>query len=263
MLESMPLSIFGGLLRSTLVQTKTLKRLFGTSSSASEKTPVPTKRVKKKAHENLTDSNIKHVMSMLNGKDPITKKGACEMLNISYNTARLNNIIQQYEEKMDFTEKRRSANRGKPAEKLEISQAVLSYLEGGSIAEIAKSLYRSPSFVKSIIERLGVPTRRKKDERQHPLFLPEECVAEDFEVGERVWSASYDAPAQVGGRLDDSIYMEKYGSPCYKIYVFEKVDTSNSWFPGVEVGGFNACCLAYDLGKLSHLAEAGVDLQRI
>ena len=109
----------------------------------------------------------------------------------------------------------------------------------------------------------GWETRRKRDERRHPLLLPEECVAEEFEVGERVWSASYDAPAQVGGRLDDSMYVEKYGSPCYSVYVFEKVDTSNSWFPGVEVGGFNAYCLAYDLGKLSHLEEAGVDLQRI
>ena len=224
---------------------------------------MPIKRIKKKAHENLTDSNIKHVMSLLGGKDPITKKGACEILNISYNTTRLNGIIQQYEEKRSFTEKRRSANRGKPAGKLEISQAVLAYLEGDSVTEIAKSLYRSPSFVKSVIERLGVPTRRKKDERQHPLLLPEECVAEDFEVGERVWSAAHDAPAQVDGRLDDSMYVEKYGSPCYKIYVLEKVDTSNSWFPGVEVGGFNAYCLAYDLGKLSHLEEAGVDLQRI
>lgn len=224
---------------------------------------MPTKRVKKKAHENLTDSNIKHVMGLLGAKDPITKKEACEILNISYNTTRLNNIIQQYEEQVTFAEKRRSANRGKPAGKLEVSQVVLSYLEGDSVTEIAKSLYRSPSFVKSVIERLGVPTRRKRDERRHPLLLPEECVAEEFEVGERVWSASYDAPAQVGGRLDDSMYVEKYGSPCYSVYVFEKVDTSNSWFPGVEVGGFNAYCLAYDLGKLSHLEEAGVDLQRI
>ncbi len=224
---------------------------------------MPTKRVKRKAHENITDANVKHVISLLGAKDSITKKEACEILNISYNTTRLNNIIQQYEEKAAFTEKRKAANRGKPADKFEISQAVLFYLEGNSVAEIAKSLYRSPSFVKTIIEKLGVPTRRKKDERRHPLLLPEQCVAEDFEVGERVWSASYDAPAQVDARLDDSVYMKRYGSPCYKIYVFEKVDTSDSWFPGIEVGGFNAYCLAYDLGKLSHLEEAGVDLQRI
>ena len=224
---------------------------------------MPTKRVKRKAHENITDANVKHVISLLGAKDSITKKEACEILNISYNTTRLNNIIQEYNQRAEFTQRRKAANRGKPANKLEVSQAALAYLEGRSVTEIAKSLYRSPSFVKAIIEKLGVPTRRKKDERGRPLLLPEQCVAEEFEVGERVWSASYDAPAQVDARLDDSVYVEKYGSPCYKIYVFEKVDTSDSWFPGVEVGGFNAYCLAYDLGKLSHLEEAGVDLQRI
>ena len=224
---------------------------------------MPNRRIKKRSHEKLTDANIRHVMDLLESKNPITKKEACSILNISYNTTRLNNIFQQYQEKIEFTQARKAANRGRPAAKAEISEAVLYYLEGDSIAEIAKSLYRSPSFIRAIIERLGVPTRRKKDERNHPLFLPEQCVAENFELGERVWSAAYDSPAKVVKKLDDSIYLEKYGVPCYWIYVFEKIDSSESWFPGVEVGGFTAASPSYDLGKLAHLEEAGVDLNRI
>ena len=75
------------------------------------------------------------------------------------------NILQQYQEKVDFTHARKAANRGRPAGKAEISEAARYYLEGDSVAEIAKSLYRSPSFVRAIIEKLGVPTRRKKDDR--------------------------------------------------------------------------------------------------
>ena len=69
----------------------------------------------------------------------------------------------------------------------------------------------------------------------------------------------------IRSRIEDitRIIMECNDILYNKIYVFEKVDTSDSWFPGIEVGGFNAYCLAYDLGKLSHLEEAGVDLQRI
>ena len=51
------------------------------------------RRVKKKSHEKLTDTNVQHVVDLLKGEDPITKKEACSILNISYNTTRLTNII--------------------------------------------------------------------------------------------------------------------------------------------------------------------------
>ena len=41
-------------------------------------TPVP-RRVKKKSHEKLTDTNIQHVVDLLKDDDPITKKEACSM----------------------------------------------------------------------------------------------------------------------------------------------------------------------------------------
>ena len=48
--------------------------------------------VRKRAHENLSEVNIRRVISAL--EEGITKKSACEMLNISYNTTRLNRIIR-------------------------------------------------------------------------------------------------------------------------------------------------------------------------
>ena len=56
---------------------------------------MPNRRIKKRSHEKLTDANIRHVMDLLESKNPITKKEACSILNISYNTTRLNNIFQQ------------------------------------------------------------------------------------------------------------------------------------------------------------------------
>ena len=54
--------------------------------------------VKRKAHENLTDDNISRVISFLRQDNPITKKEACELLNIRYNTTRLQNIIDDFED---------------------------------------------------------------------------------------------------------------------------------------------------------------------
>ena len=51
--------------------------------------------VKKQDHERLDDATIGRVVSLLGAEKPITKKAACETLNISYNTARLKKIIDE------------------------------------------------------------------------------------------------------------------------------------------------------------------------
>ena len=62
--------------------------------------------IKKRSHEKLTDVNIQHVMKLLNAESPITKKEACSILNISYNTTRLGTIIEDFVEKKDYLQKK-------------------------------------------------------------------------------------------------------------------------------------------------------------
>ena len=52
-------------------------------------------KIKKKEGENLTETNIEKVIGLLEQEKPITKKQACEILNISYNTTRLTKIIEK------------------------------------------------------------------------------------------------------------------------------------------------------------------------
>ena len=120
------------------------------------------KNIKKKEYENLSNSNVLKVIGLLsptNETKPITKKEACEILNIAYNTSRLDKIIADYHDNVDYVAKRKKMNRGKPATNEEITEIVTGYLRGEPIADTAKSLYRSPAFVKSLIERVGVPER--------------------------------------------------------------------------------------------------------
>ena len=235
-------------------------------------------RLKKKSHEKLTVQNIQHVISLLNPTSsqtkPITKREACSILNISYNTTRLDKIIQDYHEQKEYRSRRVSQNRGRPARPDEIQDIVKEYLSGENVSNIAKGLYRSPAFVKSLLEKIGVPQRPTKVEgRKQEYYLPEQCVADDFEKGEIVWSATHHAPAVIDKKLtkehQDSRaglqtvdYVSKYGSDCYSIYVRQKPNTEDMWeMP--ETGGFYAFSLGYDLGKLKHLEEYGVDLQKI
>ena len=235
--------------------------------------------VKKKDWENLTPSNIEKVITLLNPQDgskPITKKEACSILNISYNTARLSSIIDEYNGQKEYVQLRKSQNRGKPASDMEISEVIRDYLQGDSIATIAKSLYRSSGFVKSIVERVGIPSRGvSKEERATVGYLPEECVAEEFKPGEMVWSARHHAPAEILYELSvdyqaekagfqDTNYEKKYGAKCYNIWVTEPFDsTKEFWIGGIESGGYYASALAYDLGSLKHLEKYGVDLSRL
>ena len=235
-------------------------------------------RVKKKSHEKLTQQNIQHVISLLNPTSSqtkaITKREACSILNISYNTTRLDKIIEDYHEQKEYRSRRVSQNRGRPARPDEVQDIVREYLSGENVSNIAKGLYRSPAFVKSLLEKIGVPQRPTKVEgRKQEYYLPEQCVADSFDDGEIVWSATHHAPAVIDKKLskehqDSKLglqtvdYVNKYGSDCYSIYVRQKPSTEDMWdMP--DVGGFYAFALAYDLGKLKHLEEYGVDLQKL
>ena len=229
------------------------------------------RRIKKKESENLSDTNIRKVIDLLSGSSPITKKEACGILNIAYNTTRLQRILDEFEETQAYREKRKSQNKGKAATADEVADAITRFLSGDPISDIASGLYRSSGFIKAIIERVGVP---QKQEGKFD-YLPEECVAEDFAHGEIVWSAKYHGPAIIKQELSidyqaelpgckDVNYEKKYSSKAYNIWVIEKIDDdySDRWTTATG-GGFTATQLAYDLGKLTHLEKYGVDLSRI
>ena len=65
------------------------------------------------------------------------------MLNIAYNTARLQRILDDYQDKVEYRELRKKQNRGRGASNEEIREAVERYLSGDSISEIAAGLFRS------------------------------------------------------------------------------------------------------------------------
>ena len=211
-------------------------------------------RVKKKDYENLTAVNIEKVLGLLSKTEkPITKKEACEILNISYNTTRLNKIIVEYQERKAYVADRKATNKGKRAASYEITEAITSYLQGASVSEIAAGLYRSSGFVRAILDRVGVPQRPVSvEERTAPSIIPDSCVSAEFLAGEKVWSAAYHAPAIVDEEVE---VKNKYESKGYRVYILEKSEET--------VGGFYAYVLACELGRLSHLEEYGVNLSKI
>lgn len=214
--------------------------------------------VKKKSHENLTETNIEHVYTLLNGDSPITKKEACSILNIAYNTTRLNKIIQDYLETVEYREMRKSQNKGRGATEAEIKSTVEMYLEGDNVTTIAKALYRSPAFIKGIIDRLGVPQKLAESdyEGRRNAMLPEQCVAEEFEVGERVWAVRQNYPAVIKRELEP----EKAEERGFRLYLVDTIeatqeDLKDTYFPHLAYAGKQYALGSYEIGSLKHLQQ--------
>lgn len=170
--------------------------------------------IRKQDHEHLDDATVGRVVAQLEQDTPITKKAACDILNINYSTTRLAKIIEEYQENMVYAEKRKKQMKGQPFEDLELKDMVVSYLSGESIASIARRLFRSLHIIKAKLKSLNLPERAKTTDYTNPQMMPDEMVSETFERGEYVWSAKYNCVAQIDkwpGRSDG-----------YGIYIFGK-----------------------------------------
>lgn len=209
------------------------------------------KGVKKKEHENLDDATIERVIALLNDPKPITKKVACEILNISYNTTRLNDIINEYIDKKDRRQKLFDKTRGTPITEAELSNMVTWKLQGATYSDISEWTYRSASTVKNVLESLGIPSQPKGDEYFKSAILPDECVLkEEPKVGDFLWSAKYHAICEV---MKEKINTD--GSKSYYVYIYEKSESRH-------IGGFYAAQPIYELGSLTHLQKY-IDVKKL
>jgi len=197
--------------------------------------------IKKKDYEKLDDATINRVVELLASEKPITKKEACEILNISYNTSRLGRIIEEYNSKITYRAERKRNNRGKAFSEFETKDVILSYLKGESITEIASSLYRSTDSVKRVLEKNSIFIRAKKSNYAHPELIPDENLSEDYSVGEFAWSARYNCVAEV---IKLTQVHKDHGS-VFKLWVYGKHNeyANQPW---------------YELGKLNFLKTLSI-----
>jgi hypothetical protein len=153
--------------------------------------------IRKKDHEDLSDAKIEEVIALLSGTKPITKKAACDILNISYNTSRLQKIIDEYVEQKDHEARRRKELRSQPLSKDEIVTIISSYLESGNISEIESITFRSASVIKKVLAKYNIPLRSTSVTYQKPLEIDENSISENYNKNDLVYSSRYDQVAYI------------------------------------------------------------------
>ncbi len=206
---------------------------------------MATKKRSELEEELMTDANISRVIRLLEpqeeGVKPITKKDACQILGMAYNTTRLGTIIEQFKERQARSAKRRAELRGKPATREDVVYIISEYLNGEPVDAISKMTYRSPTFIKRVLEDNAVPIRVPGHSYFTPELVPEGAVRDRFKVGEIVYSARYDSLA----RIEAETKTEKYG------YIYRVWLLAEKWLQSANQE-------AYELASLEHLRELGV-----
>jgi len=195
--------------------------------------------------ELMTDANIARVIKLLEPVEPdakpITKKDACQILGMAYNTTRLATIIEQFKTRQKRTAERKAQLRGKPVTSDEVQFIISEYLEGEPIDSISKSTYRSAAIIKGVLEKYHVPIRVPGHSYFDPQLIPEGAVRERFKIGEVVYSARYDSTARIESEQQHPIH-----GWIYRIWLL-----SDRWIQ-------SAYQPAYELASLQHLREIGV-----
>jgi hypothetical protein len=201
---------------------------------------------KKSASEEelMTDANIAKVIKLLEpeqGTKAITKKDACQILGMAYNTTRLGAIIEEWKKKQTRNAERRAEKRGKPVTDEERVYIISEYLAGETVDAISKATYRSSTFIKSVLETNSVPIRVPGSSYFSPELIPEGAMRDRFKIGEVVYSARYDSTA----RIDAESSNEKHGY-VYRIWLLAEKWQQNAYQEATE------------LASLQHLRELGV-----
>ena len=206
-------------------------------------------RVRKRTEleeEKMTDSNLSRVIRLLEpeeGKKPITKKDACQMLGMAYNTTRLSTIIEQFRERQRRTAEQRAKLRGKPLTKDEKIFIIQEYLSGATIDSITKSTYRGVTIIKQVLDEYSVPLRIPGQNYFNPQLIPDGATRDKFEVGEVVWSARYGSLAKIYSEKLDP----KHGH-IYHMWLMDDKWRQYCWQPH------------YELASLQQIRELGVQV---
>jgi len=166
-----------------------------------------------KSEERLDKLSMQKVISLLEQEKPITKKAACEMLNISYNTTRLKKLIEEFKRKEENSKKRRTKLRGKPITTDELSIIASEYLSGTAISVISDFIYRPATLIKESIKDLNIPIRHAEASYHNPYLIEDGAVSEEYEKDDLVYAARYQCAALV-----EKKYSNEDGN-YYKIYL--------------------------------------------
>lgn len=183
-------------------------------------------------------SDEQYAEAIANLENGGTKKKSCEILGVGNNKT-MERLIEEHIARKENDKIMRRKMRRKPIMQSDVVNWITDYLQGDTFGELSERYYRSASVIKDRIESAGALLRvTEKINPLDPPLLPDQCIADSFEVGEIVWSAKYGCAVEVTGEYKGA-YRIRVATPATQEYSYQA---------------------SYELGSLKHLRDMGVNI---
>lgn len=171
-----------------------------------------------------------------------TKKGACEILDVSNNKI-MERLITEFHEGKSRAREMRAKKRKTAVSPSELVEIVMDYLNGYSLVELSDRYYRSTDLIKHHLNKNGAMLRFNGTiDPLNPPTMPDQCFTdEEPKIGEYVWSARYGCVAQVKAKFSNA----------FRIQIMSK---------GLQEQAYQG---ASELGSLKHLEDLGIKLSAL
>lgn len=192
------------------------------------------------ARQTLDISKEQYLQVIAHLENGGTKKSACEMLGIAYNTKRLQELIDTFLKRTEVEKSVRAKKRKEAVTPAEVGQWISEYLGGATLRALSEGYFRSENVIRHHLEKQGAMLRHTSVDRLDPPLIPDRCIAEEFYPGQYVWSAAYNCIAVIKSKYKNA----------WKIQVLGDGIQEMSYQP------------AYDLASLEHFKELGVNLEK-
>lgn len=180
--------------------------------------------------QEITEAKIRNAIWYL--KTGKTKKFVCEFLGLSYNTKKLDTLIEDFHKKNEREAALKKAARTKIFT-LQEKQAIASqYLAGEAQSTLAKQYFISPQRIKTILLEMNTPIRGRGKNSEAKVDHIVQNLEVKFKPGDKVFIAKYNCFAIVHQVYDEEYidYLESGRQKYIEIYPFKpnKVGLSGS-----------------------------------
>ena len=164
----------------------------------------------------ISETKIRQAIWMVKANK--TKKSICEHLGIAYNTKRLDNIIQEFQDKENRLKELKKKRSKTPFTAEEKKSIVNDYNNGESQSAIAKRLYASPQRIKNVLIEMNVPIRARSKSGEAKVDHVVQDLDVIFKKEDRVFIPKINAFGKVKEVFDED-WIDYHRQPDRRRYV--------------------------------------------
>jgi len=171
--------------------------------------------------QEITEAKIRNAIWYL--KTGKTKKFVTEFLGISYNTKKLDSIIEDFHNKIAREATLKKAAKTKIFSQLEKEAIAKEYSAGAAQSTLAAEYFISPQRIKNILIEMNTPIRGKGKNSEAKVDHIVQDLEIKFKVGDKIFFSKYNCLGVINRVFDEDYldYLESGRQKYVETYAFK------------------------------------------